>query len=534
MDHGPWYEIRHQRERVIDSPPTGLGEFQNGIRTSGDYFSDIFQDSNENSESTIPLSYYTKACAWASDYPFMYRRVMVYLNPYHLDGEKELDPYLRREFGCDKETFVDMVSSPNHWIVILLDRPVKYNRHVHEEIEDLFKDINDRDPTVRPRYVNLVDVALGAKLAKDGGKKGEYIRNEEPPYMGDYVDIDATIADWMEDEDRPWKTLDTCEIDDVYGVNHHSNLRYYVTERAAKLQLAGETIGGELSDDGDTDPGTIVDTMRDRIGDVERAELVRQTYSDWNHVGTPIFYCDFSGAVDVGPDPYAEYVGGVFDRFTEIANKVKSQVEIVQVELKQKTGMMNNLRIPDFDEVKTNRVFGVSPEGDVANSSKRLRRRTDTLGEYYNRFDSEILGPFKFDEVDSREELRKQADIAVNNAFTTGSESSSLTAKLVKSSAYLTGSSTISFAAGFVTPELAGPITGASAATALVGTILDYKGNLPADKGTYKRVPQPVATNLDLGRLNRWTVPYDSDGHDVAADGGVDGGLTYIADVAVV
>lgn len=533
MDHDPWYEVAYQREKAVDDPPRSLTAFKRGILTDESYFTDLFDATSRKGEPGIPLSYYTKTCAWASDYPFTYRRAMVFLNPWHLDTEPSLSEYIQREFGCSRDTFVKLVA--DRWLVVMLDRSDRYDPTIQREIKALFEDINDtptdRTETVRPRYVNLVDLALGAKVAEEGAADdkefGPLVRNEEPPYRNEYVDIENTIEAWMRTRDQPWRELDTDE-QKLYGVKH-PNLRRYVTERAAKLQLAANALGNELSEKGDADPGSLVESMVNRIGEVDRKELSRQVYSDWNHVGTPMYYCDFSGTADVGPEPQASYLSQFFDRTSEIVNNVRSDVEEVRVKIGQKDGMNNNIRIPDFEEIKTSVVFGVSPSESSEAGLSSLRDRIDQHDEYYRRFDSEIVTGGVDLEAGSRADIRYDANKSVDNAFRTGKEGKSKAARLVKVAGAATGASSISLAAGFLTPGVSEPLALSSVGLGLVGTVLSYQSQSEVDDRTHATIPRPNSADLDLGRLNRWEIPYGT--RSGMTDGGSDDSLTYIKEV---
>jgi hypothetical protein len=530
MDHDPWYEIAYQRQKAVDDPPGSLTAFKRGILTDETYFTDLFDATNGDGEQAIPLSYYTKACAWASDYPFTYRRAMVFLNPWHLDTEPSLSEYIQHEFGCSRDTFVELVA--DRWLVVLLDRSDRYDRTIQREIKELFNDIQNDDcgETVRPRYVNLVDLALGAKFVEEGrensGAFGPFVRNEKPPYRNEYVDIEATIEAWMRARDQPWQDLDTKEIQNVYGVKH-DNLRRYVTERAAKLQLAADALGDDLSEQGDPDPGTLVESMAGRIGEVDRYELSKRVYSDWNHVGTPMYYCDFSGAADVGPAPYASYLNHVFKRTSKEYNKLRSKVDMVRVKIGQKDGMSNNIRIPDFDDVKTSTVFGVPPSESPDLDS--LSDRIDQHSKYYSRFDGEIRDGGVDLDAESRDDIRYDANRSLDNTFRTGNEGASKMTRLFKYAAAGTGASSISLAAGYLLPGVSNLLAATSVSLGLVGTVLSYRSQSAVDDGTHVTIPRPEPTTLDLGRLNRWEVPYGSQAEKT--DGGSDDSLTYIEEV---
>lgn len=498
MEHGPWEEIRRQRRKAIDNPATSIDDLADGFIDP--YFSDLFDDSK------IPLSYYTKACAWASDYPLTYRRAMVYLNPGqgHL-ADFSFEEYVVKEFGCTYETFERLVE--DGWLVVLLDVPSEYDRETRVAVSDLFDSVENSSygfEEVRPRYVSLVDVALGAGVAsRSEDTSSDYVRASEAD--NDFVDIDATIDAAM--DSQPWTRLDG-EIDDLHGVGGRE-LRKYVTERALKIRLAGDALGQE----GLRYTASNIEGLVESGDDDE--ELVRLVYTAWNHVGTPIFYSDKSGDTDLGPGPADEYQVAVKKLLESPPQFSESGVfgditdEITRKVIPRATGNLPKEELwfeRSAGGADIGDVLSLSPSTDASLSELRTSR-ADEHQRYYEGIRDTLQQNIR--NGGDRDELVQTQNSNVHETFGSASTSGRLGDLL-----FWTG-----LATSVVSPVL--PVSGtAVAGTGMkVGQVVTNWWRTSQPEGL-EAIPRPTRKeHIDLGRINSWRVPYRGT-DDLAADGG--------------
>jgi hypothetical protein len=480
MAINPWYEIAYQYQKAIDDPPSDRSGFEDGFDHGPDgYFETLFEDSHGEGDDPIPLSYYTKACAWASDYPLLYRRVMVFINPWHLQNESDLDEYIRLEFGCDRDTFVKMIA--DGWILPLLELRHEYPEWSKSEITELFREVDKEraEFTPVPRYVNLVDTALGAMLLRDEDTLDSYETDRST--RGEYVNIDDTV-EAMETE-SPWKTLPTDKIENNYGVTHPS-LREYVTERAQKLRLISDALDDVAVDD---IYGTI-HTMAENWSEENREEFINYVYYNWNQHGTPAYYCDFSGNTDMGMKPTYEY-----SRYS--LHAVRSYISnAATAATRQVRAILDSEPAREFwfhdEENDLRSIFSVSPQEDV--TLDRVESRIDELSNYYrhsNQGKRRKINTFKSRE-DNRKKLvkrhnkRSKEDINVNLFESDSAQIQKL------------GELAFSFVAYF-NPVVDG-----------MGRIMRFSKK-EENMEVKIHEPQKVIDNK-MGSLNHWEIPYNT------------------------
>lgn len=375
MEGSIWDAVDKQRAEAIDSPPKSVADFRGGFPERS-YFERLYADagSDRDGDRRVPLSYYTKACAWAADYPLVYRRVMGFLNPGSL-GRLTFDEYVIKEFGCTRETLVQLIA--DGWFVPLVADRSFYNRHARGAIESLFEDVNDERTVfeVVPRYLNVVDralEALGAEIA--GTEPFEYHDG------GERLDIDATIDAWC-GEREPWASLPTTTPPEIHGVEVHGDVRSYVTERAVKLRLLDDVYG--VFDETDA----VVDDIERRASafvagesDGDESDLVNFVYVLWNQYGAPSMYCDFTGSVDIGPDPsrtYLEYVRSELSRLLRgVAGELRPGQNTIET---------NQIGIWERSDADVRALFRCSPDGtDDLRAAERFR----VLGQRAREFES--------------------------------------------------------------------------------------------------------------------------------------------------
>ncbi|MFB6355753.1 MAG: aspartate kinase, partial [bacterium] len=241
---------------------------------------------------------------------------------------------------------------------------------------------------------------VGTGMRNHPGVAKKYARAE-----GDnWVDIDKTIEAWQREDHRydpdewhEWESIPEEEFD-VNGVSH-PNLREYVLERAIKLELADDVVG-TFTEDGDR-IGNIRRTAR-RFVEANgtaarnelRGELVSQVYTQWNQLGTPAYYCDFSNTFDVGPAPlentWVKQLKGWFDslyqRFKQKLRELSNRIGLT--ELETRSAVPETIPLPSVSGVRLSKVFSVGPE-DISSSSSAipagLVERADAYDRYYDK-----------------------------------------------------------------------------------------------------------------------------------------------------
>lgn len=378
MDGTIWDAVDKQRTEAIDSPPKSVADFRGGFPERS-YFERLYADAGSDSDGKrrVPLSYYTKACAWAADYPLVYRRVMGYLNPGSLD-RFTFDEYVIKEFGCTRETLVKLIA--DGWFVPMVDDQSEYNKDAQKAIESLFKDVKEEETVfeIQPRYLNIIDRALEARGA-------EVAETEPFEYhdCGERLDIDATMDAWCEDRE-PWVSLPESETPEIHGVDVHGEVRSYVTERAVKLRLLDDVYG--VFDEADA----AVDDIERRVSefveddedesDDDASELVNFVYVLWNQYGTPAMYCDFTGGVDIGPDPSRTYLEYVRSELSRLLDGVNSELRPGE-----NTIETNQIGIWERGDADVRALFRCAPDGtDDIQAAKRFR----VLGNRAHEFES--------------------------------------------------------------------------------------------------------------------------------------------------
>lgn len=445
LDGGPWSAIRKQKEKAVDVAPETPVEFWKSDIAGGDSGTFFDEAGGGDATRTVPLSYYTKASAWASDYPLIYRRVMGFINPYPggirpREGDRRSRPfslaeYVMREFGCRVETLVKLIA--DGWFIPLLADKDAYPDETAEEITELFDAVRSEETIyeVEPRYVNVVDLALGAAATQDPNVAKKYVRAEGD----DWVDIDKTIEAWQRedhsyepDEWHEWEAIPEDEFD-VNGVSH-SNLREYVLERAVKLELADDVIG-TFTQDGDR-IGNIRRTARrfvEAAGTATRnelrRELVSQVYTQWNQLGTPAYYCDFSNTFDVGPAPLENtwvkqlksWLDSLYQRIKQKLRELSKRIRLT--ELETRSVVPETIALPSVSGIRLSKVFSVGPE-DISSSSSAipdgLVDRADAYDRYYDTLFSnttEHISKPQIKKAESYPDLLEQRETGQSDTF---------------------------------------------------------------------------------------------------------------------
>lgn len=407
----PWDEIERQQQRATDLALDEPAQLWTEIGT--DFFETIYHESGGGgSKRKHPLSYYTKACGWASDYPLMYRRVMGFFNPLSKEFQsRSLDEYILYEFGCRQETLEKMIA--DGWFIPLLADPEAYPSDSKQAIKNLFENIDVHEYDVAPRFVNLVDFAVGARVAEDPASNIDPEAKYEFTADGERVDIDATVDAWLNeknplpDHDRwaGWHEIPDDEIGELYGelygVTANTKLNSYVTEFAVKLELLADA--GVFSE-GEIQNVENIANNAQRVVDAEKAshgqnaslielkqQLIETTYLNWNQLGTPAYYCDLSGSVDFGPEPLKQSLIRRLDRFFHrLSDEIKSEVGSTLPDVSFQTAgeqTMPSRPIPlqRSNEYRLNEIFKVGPERNGLDGwASRVDDRAEAFDAYYD------------------------------------------------------------------------------------------------------------------------------------------------------
>lgn len=482
MEHDVWEEIQKQRRDAIDDPPKSFDGFKSGIVDTG-YFSEFFEDSGAH-DPKVPLSYYTKACGWASDYPFLHRRVMVYLNPgganSHL-SRYDLPEYVRREFGCTLETFEQLLV--DKWFLVLLSLPEQYDDDTRDAIQEMFERVLDREEDVRPRYLNLVDDALGAAVADRSedtfasyarGGAGDGLQN-------DLVDIDRSKE--LLKEREPWQELSTDPF--TYAHVEQDSVRDYVSERVLKLQLAADALpeADEI--------GAVADSIRNTVENddtAEREDLIRRVYINWNQLGTPMYYCDFSGNTDIGPVPAREYADQMTDRWSVQGTKhtLKKGVERLKAVAYEEVPN-DEVWFKQSPDVDLQTVFGFGP-GDEGDG---LAERVDAHGTYYQNVRADLLN--MRNTYDTRSDILGNYNQSAEAVYRT-TERRSHAGSVVKMADGLAN------ALSFVDP------TAITSGVSLLNLTIKWFNKR---RGIEFMMPRPKEVDhSNIGRLSNWSIDY--------------------------
>lgn len=353
-------------------------------------FEDFWRESREG--TGIPLSYHTKTCAWASDYPLFYRRVLVYLNPSegHL-GSLPFEDYVAAEFGCRPDTFVDLVA--DGWIIPMLTERERYSDTSAAKINRFFEEVNAATREERwPRYVHIPDRTLGAAMLDDGDGSLPYATTSD----GESVDVEATVDRLM--GHPPWTSLSREPIT-VPRVKH-SDLRRYVLKRYVKLMLASDALDT-------TDPTPIVDAAASHDPS-NREETAYRVYNEWNRQGAPVYYCDLSGAVDIGPGPAKWYASDIASRLDKAKKGISEQTK----RFKSEWVGSQKLELIKPNDVDQEQLFSCAPSAKQAVTDERL----DTHADYYDAVRNTLLGIR--DLADSHESAVRQHNAAVDAGTT--------------------------------------------------------------------------------------------------------------------
>lgn len=441
LDGGPWEAIEKQREQAVDLAPETPAAFWD-TELVGGYSRTLFQQAGgADSPRRIPLSYYSKASAWATDYPLIRRRVMGYINPdgftVTVDGRNRvlsLEEYVLREFGCRVETLERLVA--DGLFVPLLDRRKEYPPHVTDAIADLFDGVRGRETSheIEPRFVNIVDYALGAAAVERGG--AEISAKYERVDGGDRVDIGRTVAAWIDGDGREggydpddwheWESLPT-ESFAVHGVEHE-DLREYVVERAVKLELLDDVMDTFTADES-ARIGNIRETSR-RFLEAEgtysrdhfRTELISRVYLQWNQLGVPAYYCDFSNTVDIGPSPlqttwlsrFRSWLRSLYERLKREYRSVASRIRLDDVETHRANP--TTVPLPAVDGVRFGDLFSIGPDDVARDDWNETMTDLAARADAYHRYYGELAGSGFVEELGEPDSYVEAMDRQVRTA----------------------------------------------------------------------------------------------------------------------
>jgi hypothetical protein len=308
---GIWEDIEYQKEMAIGSDE----EYKKFLEeTLDDPLKKYFQ---ESWDKKIPLEYHTEAVSKPVYHPLVISRVLVYFNPYQLKGKKkyrDLKEYSFKWFGMSLECLKKYVEKG--WVIVQLNTEDKYDGDSRNEINEFFRNLK-----ARPIYVNIVDDLLPSFAGED--KTLESILSEEKNRVKDLHER------WLNIVKKPIK---------LHGVVINADK---VMENYLKLKLLRDVF--ENKGDQKTANGINIE-LKFLEESKNPIELAQRAYSSFLIYGTPILYCNGSGFVSVGSEPYWYIVQA---NTKTILGKIKGFMRRITSKITRK-----NEKILYFDDIK--------------------------------------------------------------------------------------------------------------------------------------------------------------------------------------
>ena len=290
-----WKVIEKQKEDAIKSDK----EYKKFLEeTLDEPFREYFQASWKNK---IPLEYHTEAVGKPVYHPLTISRVLLYFNPNRL-RENTLKKESLEWFGMSIDSLKKYVE--NGWIIVQLNTAETYSDRARQEIEDFFKNLE-----AKPIYVNIVDDLLPSVLGHDNKTLKDFLNEKEK-------EIKELYKKWCNIFKKPIK---------VHGAIIGPDK---VKENYIKLEFLRDVFENK------GDQGT-VDAINVELKHLEEAkdrkELAQRAYTAFLIYGTPILYCDGSGYVSVGLEPYWNIVQAntktMFGKIKVKAKRVLSSIK---------------------------------------------------------------------------------------------------------------------------------------------------------------------------------------------------------------
>lgn len=285
-----WNKIDTQKENAIESDK----EYNKFLKEILDKpIKNYFQESWKNK---IPLEYHTERVGKPVYHPLTMSRVLIYFNPNRLRKNKLKEESLVW-FGMSIDSLKKYVE--NGWIVVQLNTRETYSNRARQEIEDFFKDME-----AKPIYVNIVDDLLASVL---GYKTLKDFLNEKEK------------EDRIKKLHERWKNIIPKPIE-VYDVPIDADK---VKENYLRLKFLRDAFENK----GDQEAVDAINVELEQLEKIkESIELAKRAYTTFLIYGTPILYCDGSGYVSVGLEPYWKIVEGntknIFKKIKEKAKEV--------------------------------------------------------------------------------------------------------------------------------------------------------------------------------------------------------------------
>jgi len=264
-----WKEIDNQKENAIKSDRKYKKFLE---ETLDDPHKRYFQ---ESWEGRIPLEYHTEAVSKPVYHPLTISRVLIYLNPVGLKKYSDLKEYTLKWFGMTLESLRDYVK--NGWVIIQLNAKDEYDKKSQDEINEFFRDLE-----AKPIYVYLVDDLLPSIIGYENKTLNEILSEEKKR---------------VKNLHKRWSNIIKEPIE-IGGVEIDADK---VMENYVKLKFIKDVFENE----GYKKTANGIKAEIDSLEKIENSKaLALRAYTSFLIYGTPLLYCDGSGFVSVGPEPY--------------------------------------------------------------------------------------------------------------------------------------------------------------------------------------------------------------------------------------
>ena len=355
-----WNEIETQKENVIKSDK----EYKKFLEETLDNpLRKYFQESWKNK---IPLEYHTEAVGKPVYHPLTISRALLYFNPNRL-RENTLKEESLKWFGMTIDSLKEYVK--NGWVIVQLNTAETYSDSSRQEIEDFFMGLE-----AKPIYVNIVDDLLPSHLGHDNKMLKDFLNENEKEDR-----IKELYKKWCNIIKEPVK---------AHGVIIGPDK---VKENYIKLEFLRDIFENK----GDQETVNAINAELKHLEETKDCEeLLQRTYTAFLIYGTPILYCDGSGYVSVGLEPYWNIVqANTKTMFEKI--KVKAKRVISSIYRDQKILYFPDIEQPyeiiknHFKNVKQENVNKVRElEKEIRQMIEKVYHRVDEKGNYIKTFKS--------------------------------------------------------------------------------------------------------------------------------------------------
>lgn len=286
-----WKDVEYQKEQAMKSNK----EYKVFLEETLDKpMKGYFQESWDNK---IPLEYHTEAVGKPVYHPLTISRVLIYFNPDRL-RDRTLKEESLEWFGMTLGSLKEYVE--NGWIIVQLNTADTYNKKSQQEIENFFNGLD-----TKPIYVNIVDDLLPSYLGYDNKMIKDVLSEKEKEYR-----IKELYKNWCNIIKKPIE---------IHGVKISADK---VKENYLKLEILRDAFNSKRDKEA-ADNINVELKYLEKIKNPE--ELAQRTYTSFLIYGTPILYCDGSGFVSVGSEPYWHILQeSTKSLFGKVRQKIKS------------------------------------------------------------------------------------------------------------------------------------------------------------------------------------------------------------------